>query len=422
MTDLAWINNALTSSRPQVLGALLRYFRNLDTAEDAFQEACLRALKSWPVNGPPRDPAAWLIFVARNFAVDELRRGKKHDPLPPEDLVADPQDSHAALAERLDASHYRDDILRLLFICCHPDLPVTQQIALALRIVSGLTVKEIARAFLVTESAMEQRITRAKSRIAAAEVAFDSPGAVERAERLAAVAAMIYLLFNEGYCASGGTVHVRVQLCEEAIRLARLLLRLFPAETEIMGLTALLLLQHARAGARLDAENNIVLLEDQDRRLWNRELIAEGSALVDKALRHQQAGPYQVQAAIAAVHAQAAAPEDTDWAEIDRLYEILEALQPSPVVTLNRAVAIAKLQGPAQALSMIEPLAARLGGYFHFFGLKGALLMQLGRAEEARAAFDRAIALADSAAEAAHIRLHLDRLAKDSAPRDGTRA
>jgi len=423
VTDLAWINTALTSSRAQVLGALLRYFRNLDTAEDAFQEACLRALKSWPLNGPPRDPAAWLIFVARNFAVDELRRRKKQEPLPPEDLVADSDDdTQAALAERLDASHYRDDILRLLFICCHPDLPVTQQIALALRIVSGLTVKEIARAFLVTESAMEQRITRAKSRIAAAEVAFDAPGAVERAARLAAVAAMIYLLFNEGYSASGGTVHVRVQLCEEAIRLARMLLRLFPAETEIMGLTALLLLQHARAAARLDAENNIVLLEDQDRRLWNRELIAEGSALVEKALRHQHPGPYQVQAAIAAVHAQAAAPADTDWAEIDRLYEILEALQPSPVVTLNRAVAIAKLRGPAQALSMIEPLAARLGGYFHFFGLKGALLMQLGRADEARAAFDHAIALADTAAEAAHIRLHLDRLVQDSAPRDGMRA
>jgi RNA polymerase sigma-70 factor (ECF subfamily) len=205
-------------------------------------------------------------------------------------------------------------------------LPATQQIALALRIVSGLSVKEIARAFVVSESAMEQRITRAKNRIAAADVAFETPGAPERAERLAAVAAMIYLLFNEGYSASGGAVHVRVPLCEEALRLGRLLLRLFPGEPEIMGLTALLLLQHARTPARLDAEGGIVLLEDQDRSLWDRELIAEGLALVDKALRHKRAGPYQVQAAIAAVNARAARPEDTDWGGIDRLYVLLEYL------------------------------------------------------------------------------------------------
>lgn len=419
MTDLAWIDAALTSARPQVLGALLRYFRDLDTAEEAFQEACLRALKSWPVNGPPRDPAAWLIFVGRNFALDEVRRRNKQQGLPADELISDLDDTEVALAERLDASQYRDDVLRLLFICCHPDLPATQQIALALRLVSGLSVKEIARAFLASEDAIEQRITRAKKRVAAADVPFETPGAAERAERLAAVAAMIYLLFNEGYSASGGAVHVRMPLCEEAIRLARLLLRLFQGECEIMGLTALLLLQHARAPARLDADGGIVLLEDQDRRLWNREMIAEGLALLDKALRHQRPGPYQVQAAIGAVHAQAARPEDTDWAEIDRLYAALETLQPSPVVTLNRAVAVAKVRGPAAALAMIEPLAPRLSGYFHFFGVKGALLMQLGGAEEARVAFDRAIALANTAAEAAHIRLHLDRLIKDSGQRRG---
>jgi RNA polymerase sigma-70 factor, ECF subfamily len=192
MTDMAWINAALTAARPQVLGALLRYFGVLDAAEDAFQEACLRALKTWPVKGPPRDPAAWLIFVGRNFALDEVRRRARQTELPAdEDLVADPEDSQEALAERLDASHYRDDILRLLFVCCHPDLPVSQQIAVALRIVSGLTVKEIARAFLVSETAMEQRITRAKARITAADVPFDTPGAPERAERLAAVSTMI---------------------------------------------------------------------------------------------------------------------------------------------------------------------------------------------------------------------------------------
>jgi RNA polymerase sigma-70 factor (ECF subfamily) len=260
MTDMAWITAALTAARPQVLGALLRYFRVLDAAEDAFQEACLRALKTWPVKGPPRDPAAWLIFVGRNFALDEVRRRSRQTELPAEEeLVIDDEDPQEELAERLDASHYRDDILRLLFVCCHPDLPTSQQIAVALRIVSGLTVKEIARAFLVSESAMEQRITRAKARITAAEVPFDTPGAPERAERLTAVSMMIYLIFNEGYSASGGSAHVRVSLCEEAIRLNRLLLRLFPGESEIMGLLALLLLQHARASARLDSENNIVL-------------------------------------------------------------------------------------------------------------------------------------------------------------------
>jgi RNA polymerase sigma-70 factor, ECF subfamily len=418
VTDLAWIDAALTSARPQALGALLRYFRDLDLAEEAFQEACLRALRHWPQNGPPREPAAWLIMVGRNVALDQVRRRSKQEALPDEETISDLGDAETELAERLDGAHYRDDILRLLFICCHPDLPATQQIALALRIVSGLSVAQIARAFLVSETAMEQRITRAKSRVAGADVPFETPGAVERAERLAAVAAMVYLIFNEGYSASGASEVARAPLCDEAIRLARLLLRLFQGEPEIMGLTALLLLQHARAAARFDAEESIVLLDDQDRGLWDRKMIAEGLALIDKAMRHKRRGPYQVQAAIAALHARAARPEDTDWAQIDLLYGALETLQPSPVVTLNRAVAVSKVRGPDVALAMIEPLAARLSGYFHFFGLKGALLLQLGRAGEARAAFDRAIALANTAAEAAHIRLHLDRLIKNGAPSD----
>jgi RNA polymerase sigma-70 factor (ECF subfamily) len=396
----------------------LRYFRDLDLAEEAFQEACLRALRHWPQNGPPREPAAWLIMVGRNVALDQVRRRSKQEALPDEETISDLGDAETELAERLDGADYRDDILRLLFICCHPDLPATQQIALALRIVSGLSVAQIARAFLVSETAMEQRITRAKSRVAGADVPFETPGAVERAERLAAVAAIVYLIFNEGYSASGASEVARAPLCDEAIRLARLLLRLFQGEPEIMGLTALLLLQHARAAARFDAEGNIVLLDDQDRRLWDRKMIAEGLALIDKAMRHKRRGPYQVQAAISALHARAARPEDTDWAQIDLLYAALETLQPSPVVTLNRAVAVSKTRGADAALAMIEPLAARLSGYFHFFGLKGALLLQLGRAGEARAAFDRAIALANTAAEAAHIRLHLDRLIKNSAPSD----
>ena len=416
MTDIAWIDNALTSARPQAIGALLRYFRDLDTAEEAFQEACLRALKTWPQNGPPRDPAAWLIMVGRNVAIDSVRRERKQEALPEESAISDLGDAESELAERLDSKHYRDDILRLLFICCHPDLPATQQIALALRIVSGLTVRQIARAFLVSEAAMEQRITRAKARVADADVPFEAPGAVERAERLAAVAAMIYLIFNEGYSANSAEAGARAPLCEEAIRLVRLLLRLFPAEPEIMGLAALLLLQNARAPARFDAQGAIVLLEDQDRTRWDRSMIAEGLALIDKAVRHRRRGPYQVQAAIAAMHARAARAEDTDWSHIDLLYAALEELQPSPVVTLNRAVAVSKVRGPAAALEMIEPLARQLSGYFYFFGVKGGLLLQLDRREEARVAFDRAIALAGTAAEAAHIRMHLDRLMKPAAP------
>jgi RNA polymerase sigma-70 factor (ECF subfamily) len=419
VTDTAWIDAALTSARPQAVGALLRYFRNLDTAEEAFQNACLRALKTWPQNGPPRDPAAWLIMVGRNVAIDEVRRSRRQEPLPDDDrAISDLDDAEDEVAERLDGSHYRDDILRLLFICCHPELPATQQIALALRIVSGLSVKQIARAFLVSEAAMEQRITRAKARVADANVPFETPGAVERSERLAAVAAMIYLIFNEGYSASGDTVEIRKPLCEEAIRLARLLLRLFQSEPEIMGLTALLLLQHARAAARFDSGGAVILLDDQDRSLWNQKMMAEGLALIDKAMRHRRSGPYQVQAAIAALHARAGKPEDTDWTQIDLLYGALEIMQPSPVVTLNRAVAVSKVRGPRAALEMIEPLGERLSNYFHFFGVRGAFLMQLNRNEEARVAFDRAIALANTSAEAAHIRMHLDRLMRDSQPRD----
>jgi RNA polymerase sigma-70 factor (ECF subfamily) len=407
LSELAWIDAALTSARPQAVAALLRWFRDLDTAEEAFQEASLRALKAWPQNGPPRDPAAWLIFVGRNAALDEVRRKSRHTELPEPDQLAVGADE-----PDLDAAHYRDDVLRLLFVCCHPDLPATQQIALALRVVSGLTVKEIARAFLVSESAMEQRITRAKRRVGAGDVPFDTPDAAARAERLSTVAAMIYLLFNEGYSASGGSAHVRLPLCEEAIRLARLLLRLFRGEPELMGLTALLLLQHARSRARLDAEGAIVLLDDQDRALWDGALIAEGLALVEKALRHERPGPYQLQAGIAALHARAAQPEDTDWNAIDRLYAALEVVQPSPVVTLNRAVAVARLRGPEHALAMLTPLAQPLEGYFHFHGVQGALLQRLGRGEEARLAFERAIALARTPAEAAHIRLHLDGLSR----------
>src|SRR5690606_5992288 len=219
MTDPTWIEKALTGARPQAMGALLRYFRDLDRAEEAFQEACLRAMRTWPSKGPPRDPVAWLIFVGRNAALDNVRRESRTRPLPAEEAISDLEDVEDNLAERLDNAHYRDDILRLMFVCCHPDLPATQQVALALRTVSGLTVREIASAFLVGESAMEQRITRAKRRVAEADVPFAAPDANERAARLGSVAAMLYLVFNEGYAASGGESMVRTSLCDEAIRL-----------------------------------------------------------------------------------------------------------------------------------------------------------------------------------------------------------
>jgi RNA polymerase sigma-70 factor (ECF subfamily) len=412
VSAVAWIDVAVRGARPQAMGALLRHFRDLDLAEEAFQEACLRALKSWPKNGPPRDTVAWLVFVGRNAALDGVRSRRRERELPGEEALSDLSDAESPLAEQLDEAGYRDDLLRLLFMCCHPELPATQQIALALRIVCGLTVPEIARAFLVTDVAMEQRITRAKNRVAAEQIPFETPGAPEREERLAAVAAVLYLLFNEGYSATGGGAHVRVPLCDEAIRLARLLLRLFPGEPEMLGLTALMLLQHSRSKARLDAHGAIVLLEDQDRDLWDRGRIEEGLALLDKALRHARPEAYQVQAAIAALHARAPCFEDTDWAEIEQLYAALERLQPSPVVSLNRAVAVAKLRGPATALVMLDALARDLGGYFYFFGVRGALLVDLGRSDEAREAFDRALALAKSPAEAAHIRLQIDRLTR----------
>ena len=410
MTDPAWIDAALASARPQAVSALLRYFRDLDVAEEAFQDACLRALKSWPEKGPPRDPAAWLILVGRNSGIDGVRRRARQQALPPEETLSDLDDVEAPLAERLDGSDYRDDILRLLFICCHPDLPAVQQVAVALRIVCGLSVRQIARAFLVGEAAMEQRITRAKARVAQAKVPFEAPGPVERTERLADVAAVVYLMFNEGYSATLAEADARAPFALEAIRLGRLLLRLFPTEPEIMGLVALMLLQQSRAAARFDEAGQVVLLEDQDRSLWSRGMIVEGLALLDKAMRHRTPGAYQVQAAIAALHARAETAMATDWVQIDQLYAALEQMTPSPVVTLNRAVAVSKTAGPEAALAMIEPLAGQLSGYFYFHGARGGFLKQLGRRDEARQAFDRAIALANSPPEAAHIRRHLDSL------------
>jgi RNA polymerase sigma-70 factor, ECF subfamily len=411
MHDPAHIDVAILAARPKAMAALLRYFRDLDTAEEAFQEACLRALQTWPHKGPPRDPTAWLILVGRNAALDTQRRSRFIEPLADADALPDASDG--LTPERLEESHYGDDMLRLLFVCGHPSLPATQQIALALRIVCGLTVEQIARAFLVSPAAMEQRITRAKRAIAKVGVEFDTPGTAERRTRLATVSAMIYLIFNEGYSSTPDTAAAREALAEEAIRLGRLLLSLFPTDPEVFGLLALMLLQQSRAAARFDANGEIVLLDEQDRSRWNRTLIDEGRLLLERASCYQNPGPYQLQAAIAALHARASRPEDTLWHEIDSLYQVLEALQSSPVVTLNRAVAVWKLRGPEAALEMIDPLTGELDAYFYLHGLRGALLRELNRLDEARAALNRAIVLANSIAEARLIRRELDNLDRE---------
>ena len=409
MHDPAHIEVAILGARPKAVAALLRYFRDLDTAEEAFQEACLRALQAWPEQGFPLDPTAWLVTVGRNAALDIKRHNRSISPLPDADALTDAPNN--LTPEGLDESHYRDDILRLLFVCGHPTLPAIQQIALALRVVSGLTVEQIARAFLVSPAAMEQRIIRAKRTIAKVGVEFETPGAAERRTRLAAVSTMIYLIFNEGYGSTPDSAAAREALADEAIRLGRLLLSLFPTDPEVFGLLALMLLQQSRAPARFDANGEVVLLDEQDRSLWNRTLIDEGRLLLEGAALYQTPGPYQLQAAIAALHVRATRPADTSWKEIDSLYQALETLQPSPVVTLNRAVAVWKLQGPEAALEMIDPLRSELDAYFYLHGLRGALLKELHRVDEARDALKRAIALANSVAEAKLIRRELDSLA-----------
>src|SRR6185437_763114 len=369
MHDPAHIDMAISGARPKAVAALLRYFRDLDIAEEAFQEACLRALQIWPHKEPPQNPTAWLITVGRNAALDAKRRVRSVGPLPDDETLTDDRDDGPPGG--LEEGHYGDDILRLLFVCGHPTLPATQQIALALRIVCGLTVEQIAKAFLVSPAAMQQRITRAKRAIAAVAAEFDTPGAAERGTRLAAVSTMIYLIFNEGYGSAPDTAAARESLAGEAIRLGRLLLGLFPSDPEVFGLLALMLLQQSRAPTRFDANGEIVLLEEQDRSRWNRALIDEGRLLLERAAVYRAPGPYQLQAAIAALHARATRPEDTSWKEIDSLYGVLEALQPSPVITLNRAVAVWKLQGPEAALEMLEPLRGELDAYSYLHGLRG---------------------------------------------------
>ena len=402
------IAQLLSLHRPQTLAALLRTFRDLDLALAAWQDAAMRARLLWPGTGLPGDPLAWLVACGRNAGMAPVHT--QGNAMSNPDLVADSMDALPGLQRNLDFVPFRDDTLRLLYICAHPGLPPAYQIALLLNTVCGLTAAQLAHAFLLRQPAMEQRIARAKRRVAETGTSFDEPPAHERAARLKTVLAMVYLLFSEGYASSSGRQYIRMELCEEAIRLARLLARMFPHDGGALGLAALLMLQHARAGARVDAKGALILLDDQDRRRWDLALIDEALPMVDTALHCRELTPYQIQAAVAAVHAQAETAANTDWAEIDRLYAVLQVVHPSPIVTLNRAVAVNKLRGPTAALVMIEPLAAELSGYAYYFSVRGMLLKRLGRNSDAQAAMLRARELVNSAPVASHIDMTLNLL------------
>lgn len=403
----------LATQRAKVVATLTRYFRDIDLAEEGFQDAALAAVKHWPDKGYPRDVTAWLIMSGRNSVIDRLRKQKRFVEYQRDNPAEhNLDDREAALADDIDLSGLRDDVLRLMFMCCHEELALPDQLALALKVIVGFPVEKVGRALVVKPKAMEQRITRAKKKAAATATHLDTPTLQERTRRLNSVSTMVYLLFNEGYSAGGGDLHIRTELCEEAIRLARLLLDLFPAQPEVMGLLALCLLQHSRRAARMDAAGELVPLAEQNRSLWDVEAIAEGRVLIEKALMRGRPGVYQIQAAIAATHCNATDDTSTDWAEIAALYGALEAIQPSPIITLNRAVAVAKTQGEADALAMIEPLAGELDNYLYYHSTRASMLAAVGRRQEARTAYDVALGLGPTTAERAHIVAKIERLAK----------
>ena len=380
----------------RAVATLIRVLGDFELAEEAVQEAFAIALERWPVDGVPDNPGAWITTTARNRAIDRLRREQRG-----REKTDDVQRIHD-LEALDDMQEITDDRLRLIFTCCHPALAMDSRVALTLRTVGGLSTREIARAFIATEPTIQQRLVRAKRKISGAGIPYRVPPRELLPERFGGVLAVLYLIFNEGYAATEGPI-VRVELCDEAIWLTRVLTQLLPEEPEGMGLLALMLLQHSRRETRADVAGNLVLLEDQDRASWDHAMIGEGVATLDRAMTFDAPGPYQVQAAIAALHAQAATPADTDWPQIASLYDSLARMAPSPVISLNRAVAIAMADGPQAGLALVDQLATDLNGYHLFHATRADLLRRLDRPEEAAGSYRRALTLVTNERERAFL-------------------
>jgi RNA polymerase sigma-70 factor (ECF subfamily) len=393
----------------RAVATLIRVLGDFDLAEDAVQEAFVVALERWPADGVPENPGAWITRVARNKAIDRLRRErtlseKRELVARLEEMDAPEPSAEEAAIEREGTASLPDDRLRLIFTACHPAIAPEARVALTLRTLGGLTTAEIARAFLVSEAAMAQRLVRAKRKIREAGIPYEVPDSAHLPERMASVLATLYLVFNEGYSATESDALVRRELCAEAIRLTRVLRSVLPDEPEVAGLLALMLLQDSRRNARTDERGDMILLEDQDRSSWDRDEIAEGLGLIDGAMSRLRAvragapGPYAVQAAIAAEHARAPEPEATDWSRIRRLYDWLAVVQPSPVVELNRAVAIAMADAPERGLEAMDEIEG-LDDYQHYHSARADLFARIGRREESRAAYERARELATNPVE-----------------------